>query len=103
MFQDTSLHEYVKTNSTLSIESFVVAEWNLNDLQNIKNYGNYRYRPTSNILKYNTLPNTYDSFDIGDYYSDALESSTISQFLVDNDDSSLSFPTPEKIENFYLV
>jgi hypothetical protein len=96
MFQDTSLHEYVKTNSTLSIESFVVAEWNLNDLQNIKNYGNYRYRPTSNILKYNTLPNTYDSFDIGDYYSDALESSTISQFLVDNDDSSLFFPTPEK-------
>ena len=96
MFQDTDLHEYIKTNNTLSIESFVVAEWNLNDLENIKNYGNYRYRPSGNILKYNTLPNTYDSFDIGEYYTDALESNTISQFLVDNNDSSLSFTTPEK-------
>jgi hypothetical protein len=96
MFQDIDLHEYIKTNNTLSIESFVVAEWNLNDLENIKNYGNYRYRPSGNILKYNTLPNTYDSFDIGEYYTDALESNTISQFLVDNNDSSLSFTTPEK-------
>ncbi len=96
MFQDQDLKDYIKTNNTLSVESFVVAEWNLNDLQNIKNYGNYRFRPNGNEAEFLTLPVTFDPIDQGNFYTDALESSTLSQFLVDNDDSSLSYLTVER-------
>lgn len=96
MFQDQDLKDYIKTNNTLSVESFVVAEWNLNDLQNIKNYGNYRFRPNGNEAEFLTLPATFDPIDQGNFYTDALESSTISEFLVDNDDSSLAYLTIEK-------
>lgn len=96
MFQDESLSNYVKTRNTLSIQSLIISEWNLNDLENIENYGNYRYRPNGSQAEYRNLPNTYDPIDQGNYYTDALESSTISQFLVDSDDSSLAYTTIEK-------
>ncbi len=96
MFEDQSLKEHIKTRNTLSIQSLVVAEWNLNDLENIENYGNYRYRPNGTQAEFLTLPISYDPIDEGNYYTDALESSTISQFLVDNDDSSLAYLTYER-------
>jgi len=96
MFQDEDLKEHIKTHNTLSIESFIVAEWNLNDLENIANYGNYRYRPTSASVQLRTVPNSYDPFDEGNYYTGALESTKTSEFLVDKDDTSLKFTTVEK-------
>jgi hypothetical protein len=96
MFQDEDLQEYIKTHNTLSIQSFVVAEWNLNDLENVANYGNYRYRPTSQIVKYRTMPNSFDPNDDGDFYSNALESTKVSEFLTDKDDALIMFVEPEK-------
>lgn len=96
MFQDEDLQEYIKTHNTLSIQSFVVAEWNLNDLENVANYGNYRYRPTSQIVKYRTVPNSFDPNDDGDFYSNALESTKVSEFLTDKDDALIMFVEPEK-------
>ena len=44
MFNDQDLLDHVSANTTLEVESLVIAEWNLNDLETIENYGNYRYR-----------------------------------------------------------
>lgn len=93
MWQDpqNKLEEYVKVNNTLQIESFIVAEWNMNDFENIKNYGTYRYRPTGAASgQYFNLPLSYDPLDLGDYYTDAETSVyTFSDFVSDDDEPVL--------------
>ena len=103
MFNDQNLLDYVSANTTLEIESLVIAEWNLNDLETIENYGNYRYRSTSAASSqfYNIL-DSYDSADQGNYYSDALESRTVSEYAVDNNDASLLFTTKEVDRELYF-
>lgn len=103
MFNDEELLDHIKTKNTLQIESLVTAEWNLNDLENISNYGNYRYRPgdpASSI--YVNLINSYDSNDTANYYLDALESKTVSEYAVDDNDASLLFTTNEVDRELYF-
>lgn len=45
MFDDSSLVEHIKHNHTLKLRSVVLAEFNMNDTENIAVVGNYRYRP----------------------------------------------------------
>lgn len=85
------LENYLKVNSTLQIESFIVAEWNMNDFENIKNYGTYRYRPSGAASgQYFNLPLNYDPLDLGDYYTDGDQSIyTFSDFVTDDDEPVL--------------
>jgi hypothetical protein len=101
MFKDLDLLEKTRVTNTLQIESLILGEWNLNNFENIFVYGNYRYRPGTNSL-YSTLPNTFDPFDEGDYYTDALQSSKQSEYLVDNNEASLLFSTPEVERELYF-
>ena len=102
MFTDQDLLDHITTTNTLKIESLVIAEWNLNDLESIVNYGNYRYRPTGAASAiFTNLINSYDSQDTANYYLDALESSTISEYAVDNNDASLLFTTNELDRELY--
>jgi len=102
MFVDEDLADYLKTNNTLKIESLVLAEWNLNDLENISMYGNYRYRPTSTASSiYFNLPNSYDKNDIGNYYLNALESKINSEIVLDDNDLPIVFETPEINRSLY--
>jgi len=102
MFQDEELKQHIKVTNTLQLESLVIAEWNLNDLENISNYGNYRYRPNGSEAQFLTIPTTYDPFDFGDYYSDALDSQIISEYAVDNNEASLLFATTEVNRQLYF-
>jgi hypothetical protein len=101
MFQDQELLEHIKLTNTLQVESFIIGEWNLNDLENISFYGNYRYRPNTSSI-YSTIPNTYDSLDIGDYYTDALESNKITSSIVNNENSPIQVTTPEISRELYF-
>jgi hypothetical protein len=102
MFVDEDLLEHIKTNNTLKSESLVIAEWNLNNFENILNFGNYRYRANDAASSiYANLPNSYDPNDLGDYYTDALVSSIESETLVDENDASLIFTTPEVDRQLY--
>jgi len=47
MYQNTSLQNYLEQSSSVSLQSLVVAEWNLNFSDNILRLGNYRNRPGS--------------------------------------------------------
>lgn len=102
MFIDEDLTQHLKVTNTLQLESLVIAEWNLNDLENISNYGNYRYRPNGSEAQFLTIPTTYDPFDFGNYYTDALESQIISEYAVDNDEGSLLFATTEINRQLYF-
>jgi hypothetical protein len=71
MFSNSDLVEYLKSSSAVSLNSVVIAEWNLNIPDVIDKVGNYRYRPNDATSIYKNLPNTYDNSDLGDYYTDA--------------------------------
>jgi hypothetical protein len=43
---------------------------------NIQKLGNYRYRPTTPGSKYHTLPNAFDPYDSGNYYTNATNTIT---------------------------
>jgi hypothetical protein len=104
MFLDNSLINHVQTKNSIDVDSLIVAEWNQNSLLNIENYGNYRWRPESQIfndIKYRTLVPEYDSIDSPNYYSDALESNNISKYRTDRDDEPLIFLTPETNRQLY--
>ena len=86
MFANEALKNHLETSATISIESLVLAEWNMNQPDNIEKIGNYRYRPFSNSL-YANLPINYDINDLGNYYTGATDADVI----VDNgiDDSNI--------------
>ena len=74
MFQSEELSNHLKTSDTIQTESAVYAEWNMNDPENVALLGNYRYRPTYTSSQYYLLPMSYDSADIGNYYTGATDS-----------------------------
>lgn len=45
MYQNEALKTHIEQNSSISVESFVYAEINMNDAANIKTIGNYKNRP----------------------------------------------------------
>jgi hypothetical protein len=45
MYSNTNLQNYLETSSSVSLQSIVLGEWNLNFADNVEAVGNYRYRP----------------------------------------------------------
>jgi hypothetical protein len=98
MFQDSVLKSHIEQNTTLQIKSFIVGEWNLNDLENISASGNYRYRPLGS--SFNTLPMNFSNDD--PTFINALDSSIKTEYVVDNDGQTpISFVTPELSRKLY--
>lgn len=73
MFRDTDLQNHLETSSVVQTQSAVIAEWNMNIPENIYKLGNYRYRSTESDSIYRTIPNTFDKFDTGNFYTNATE------------------------------
>ena len=71
MFQSAELKTLVENNSSIHSEAFVVAEWNLNDPENIARVGNYRHRPTRIGSAYQNLVSSYYGSDAGYWYENA--------------------------------
>jgi hypothetical protein len=57
--ETTELKDHLLTSSTVETRSLVVAEWNLNEIENIEEIGNYRYRPTDEASDFYELPETF--------------------------------------------
>ena len=88
MFENDILKEHLETSSTITNQSLVVLEWNMNVATNIDRIGNYRYRPTSDVGSiYRNPASSFDLNDAGNYYTDA----TYSDISVDGgfDDSDI--------------
>lgn len=102
MFRDQGLLDHLKTSNTLEIDSLVIAEWNQNNLSNILNYGNYRWRSQGNSASvYTNLMPEYDPNDVSNFYTDALESNSISKYRTDNPEEPLIFLTKETNRELY--
>ena len=73
MFVDSTLQEHLETSSVIKSQSSVIAEWNMNIAENIKQIGNYRYR-TSDVA----IPRTVTSEEERDLaFVDPVEGNTV--------------------------
>ncbi len=101
MFSDSDLINHLQTRNSIDVDSLIIAEWNQNDLLNLDNYGNYRYRPDSASVIYRTLYPEYDSQDNANVYTDALESTTISQYRTEDPNEPFTFLKADNSRELY--
>jgi hypothetical protein len=104
MFVSETLKTHLETSSTVHLQSLVLAEWNMNMPDNIFKLGNYRYRPTGSDVQYRTLPLTFDSLDVGNYYTGATDADVVVDGGFDNSGVPQLFTsTKEKIKMIYSL
>ena len=96
MFSNQDLVDYLKTSHNISINSVVIAEWNMNSTDMIDIVGNYRFRPNDMGSIYKNLPNTYDPADLGNFYTGAIISETFLNNTLDNDGTLQIFKSNEE-------
>jgi hypothetical protein len=101
MFSDSDLINHIQTKNSIDVDSLIIAEWNQNDLLNLDNYGNYRFRPDDANVVYRTLYPEYDSQDNADVYTDALDSNYISQYKIEDSNLPLTFNSGETSRELY--
>jgi hypothetical protein len=104
MFVSETLKTHLETSSTVHLQSLVLAEWNMNMPDNIFKLGNYRYRPTDSEVQYRTLPLTFDSLDVGNYYTGATDADVVIDGGFDNSGVPQLFTsTKEKMKMIYSL
>lgn len=104
MFRSEALDNHLKTSDTIQTEAAIYAEWNMNQPGNIARLGNYRYRPTYSASQYFLIPMTYDSADIGNYYTGATDSDVaIDSGFDDQDEPTLFIAAKDKMKLLYSL
>ena len=101
MFRNADLEEHLKTSSSISVNSSIIAEWNMNVAKNILQIGNYRYRPndTENTL-YNVISQSFSLDDtINRFYTDATDADVVIDGGVDLQDVPTVFLSKKQKEN----
>lgn len=98
MFKSEELDNHLKTSDTIKVNSKIFAEWNMNDPENIKKLGNYRYRPSYSSSPYFLLPSTYIDNEVGPifYYTGATDSDTVVESGLNNQDEPTLFLSPQQ-------
>jgi len=105
MFNDPTLETFLKTSHTIDNEQAVWVEWNLNQSENIKRVGNYRYRPGTSDAYYGTIKSIYQDVDpiISEtgfgYYTGATDSDIVINAGFDDSDNPAYFIAPKKKMN----
>jgi hypothetical protein len=78
MFNDPELNSHLENASTIKSQSAIFAEWNMNFADNIDSIGNYRYRKFAGTGSlYSTLPNSFDKYDQGNFYTGATDADIV--------------------------
>ncbi len=105
MFVDDQLKEHLETESVIKSQSLILAEWNLNSLENAKAVGNYRYRPTATSQdRYRNVTNSFDVNDDGYFYTNATNSDIKIDGGLDNNEEPLAFQSiREKERTLYSL
>lgn len=71
MFDSPELKAHIESSQTIKSKAFVVAEWNLNDPENIKRIGNYRNRWNDDTSAYYNLVSIFYENDQGGWWTNA--------------------------------
>jgi hypothetical protein len=104
MFVSEALKTHLETSATVSLQSLVLAEWNMNMPDNIFKIGNYRYRPNTTGSIYSTLPSTFDQLDEGNYYTGATDADVVIDGGLEDDGTPKQFTlTKDKMKMIYSL
>ncbi len=98
MFYDEDLQKHLEESATIKSNSLIIAEWNLNNSENISLVGNYRYRPTDSNSKYFQLPNSFDPNDEGYFYTNATDADVTIDGGFNSSEEPLIFSSKKKKE-----
>lgn len=99
MYSDPDLKSHLLYSSTIKNNALIIAEWNLNYADNIKQIGNYRYRPLESSSPFY---NPYPSFDITDAsgaYTGATDADIVVDGGVSSDDVPITFKSIKEKNN----
>lgn len=98
MFESEELDAHLKTSDTVKVNSRTFVEWNMNDPQNVRRLGNYRYRPSYTASPFFLLPSTYNDNEIGPtfYYTGATDSDTVIESGLNDQDEPTLFLSPQQ-------
>jgi hypothetical protein len=99
MFDSDDLKKHLYESSSVSTQSAVIAEWNMNIPTNILKIGNYRYRPTETNSLYKNIPNSFDINDNGYYYTNATDADIIIDGTFDDEGQPFLFLKKNKKNN----
>jgi hypothetical protein len=97
MFVDENLNNHLATSSVVKSQTAVIAEWNMNIASNIKQIGNYRYRPENPVgSPYQNISSTFSLNDYVDgvgpkFYTGATDSDIVVDGGFDNSDLPVAF------------
>jgi hypothetical protein len=105
MFANEELNSFLESSSVVKTQSAVIAEWNMNIASNIKQIGNYRYRPQDAIgSKYKNIVSTFDQNDTGNFYTNATDADIIVDGGFTDSDLPMSFVAKkDKTKMFYSL
>jgi hypothetical protein len=104
MFIDKELNSYLKSSHTIEQKSAVFAEWNLNEPENIKLVGNYRYRPSDPESEYSSISPIFDPIDERNDYTGATNADILIDGGFDDEDNPILFTNRnKKIELLYSL
>ena len=103
MFVDKDLENHLKTKNGIEVKPLVLAEWNMNDLDNIFKYGNYRYRPfdTSSAQFTNRLM-FFNQNDNGTFYKNADVSTNLSNTVEEDNGTPIRFTSVDQDRKLYF-
>jgi hypothetical protein len=104
MFESSELKNHFETSATIKTESLVLAEWNMNMPDNVFKLGNYRYRSQEQNSQFLTLPNVFDTADLGEYYTGATDADVVIDGGFQNDGTPQLFTSiKEKVKLLYSL
>jgi hypothetical protein len=99
MYSDPDLKSHLLNSSTIKNNALVVAEWNLNYADNIKQIGNYRHRPLeASSPFYNPYP-SFDATDTAKAYTGATDADIVVDGGVSSDGVPITFKSIKEKNN----
>lgn len=98
MYKDQALQAHLENASVIKNQSLVIGEWNLNNADNIKQIGNYRFRPNTTETFKDPYP-VFDSVDAAKAYTDATYSDIVVDGGLASDDTPITFKSYKEKQN----
>ncbi len=105
MFVNEELKKFLQTSSVVRSQSAVIAEWNMNIADNIKQIGNYRYRPLDETgSKYKTIAGSFDQNDTANHFTGATDADIVVDGGLDDSNAPMFFTsTKDKFKMLYSL
>ena len=97
MFGSSDLLSELNHATSIGVESKVFAEWNMNIPSNFLSIGNYRHRQQEITSIYNIVPETFDRYDSGNYYTGATEADVLIDGGFDDSNQAMVFSSKQEL------